>query len=99
MLLAGDPLSAADATEYGLISELCDPGAALDTAHKLARIAPNAPLAIAGIKEVLRSVQALDDAQAFARQDELVGGLLKSEDAHEGAMAFAEKRAPVWHGR
>jgi enoyl-CoA hydratase len=24
---------------------------------------------------------------------------LNSEDAHEGALAFAEKRAPVWRGR
>ena len=25
--------------------------------------------------------------------------LLDTEDAHEGALAFAEKRAPVWRGR
>jgi enoyl-CoA hydratase/carnithine racemase len=41
----------------------------------------------------------LDDAEAFARQAEDAHGLLDSEDAHEGALAFAEKRAPVWRGR
>jgi enoyl-CoA hydratase len=41
----------------------------------------------------------LDDAAAFARQDELIAGLASSEDVREGAAAFAEKRAPVWRGR
>jgi enoyl-CoA hydratase len=41
----------------------------------------------------------LNDQAAFAQQDTITSALLSSEDAHEGARAFAEKRAPVWHGR
>jgi enoyl-CoA hydratase len=74
--------------------------AALERARALAtRIAKNAPLALAAVNEVLRATQGLDDRAAFARQDQLIAPLLSSDDAHEGAVAFAEKRAPVWRGR
>ncbi len=65
----------------------------------LARIAVNAPLALAKVKQVLRETQGLNDAEAFARQSKDAHSLLDTEDAHEGALAFAEKRAPVWRGR
>jgi enoyl-CoA hydratase len=100
VLLTGEPLSAIDANQYGLISELTAPGAALAGAQDLAhRIAGNAPLALAKVKQVLRETQGLNDADAFARQSAAAHSLLDSEDAHEGALAFAEKRAPVWRGR
>jgi enoyl-CoA hydratase len=100
VLLTGEPISAADAKQYGLVSELAASGAALLRAHEIAqRIAGNAPLALARVKQVLRETQGLNDAEAFTRQDENASSLINSEDAHEGALAFAEKRAPVWRGR
>ncbi|WP_406310534.1 crotonase/enoyl-CoA hydratase family protein [Streptomyces sp. NBC_00623] len=100
VLLTGEPLTAAEGKEYGLVNELTPPGAALDVARELAgRVARNAPLALAAVKEVLRETQGLNESDAFRRQDELTSGLFSSEDAQEGARAFAEKRAPVWHGR
>ena len=100
VLLTGEPISAADAKAYGLVSELTAPGAALAGAHELAaRIAGNAPLALAKVKQVLRETQGLDDTAAFTRQAQDASSLLNTEDAHEGALAFAEKRAPVWRGR
>ncbi|MET7307792.1 crotonase/enoyl-CoA hydratase family protein [Streptomyces sp. NPDC005571] len=100
VLLTGEPLTAAEGKEYGLVNELTPPGAALDVARELAgRVARNAPLALAAVKEVLRETQGLNESDAFTHQDELTSGLFSSEDAREGARAFAEKRAPVWHGR
>jgi enoyl-CoA hydratase len=100
VLLTGEPLSAVDAKQYGLVSELTAPGAALQAAQELARrVADNAPLALAKVKQVLRDTQGLNDSDAFARQSTDAHSLLDSEDAHEGALAFAEKRAPVWRGR
>jgi enoyl-CoA hydratase len=100
VLLTGEPLPAADAHQYGLVSELVPAGKALQAAGELARsIAQNAPLALAAVKEVLRASQGLDDAAAFACQDKLIAGLPSSQDAHEGATAFAEKRLPHWQGR
>jgi len=100
VLLTGEPMSAIDANRYGLISEMTAPGGALAGAQELAqRIAVNAPLALAKVKQVVREVQGLNDTEAFARQNTEAHSLLDTEDAHEGAVAFAEKRAPVWRGR
>lgn len=98
ILLTGEPLPATTAHEYGLVSALTTPGGALAAAQDLAgRIAGNAPLALAAVKEVLRVTQGLSDADAFARQDQITSPLAASEDVREGALAFAQKRAPVWH--
>src|ERR1700754_2426924 len=100
VLLTGEPISAIDANQYGLVSELTASGAALAVAQELAqRVAVNAPLALARVKEVVRNVQGLNDTEAFALQAKDAHSLLNTEDAHEGAVAFAEKRAPVWRGR
>ncbi|WP_458316556.1 crotonase/enoyl-CoA hydratase family protein [Mycolicibacterium brisbanense] len=99
LLLTGDPVTAGEAQQYGLITELTPNGAALKAARALAaRIAGNAPLALAAVKQVVREVQGLNDSDAFARQDGIAAGLLTSADAREGALAFAEKRPPVWRG-
>jgi enoyl-CoA hydratase len=100
VLLTGEPISAVEGEQYGLVNELTAPGAALQAAQELAqRVAGNAPLALAKVKQVLRETQALNDSDAFERQAKDAHSLLDSEDAHEGALAFAEKRAPVWRGR
>jgi enoyl-CoA hydratase len=100
VLLTGEPISAVDASRYGLVSELTAPGGALAGAHELAgRITVNAPLALAKVKQIIRETQGLNDADAFRRQAQDARSLLDTEDAREGAVAFAEKRAPVWHGR
>ena len=99
VLLTGDPLAAPEAGDHGLVSMLTPPGAALDKARQLAgQIAVNAPLALAAVKEIVRTTQALDDRDAFEHQDRISSRLISSEDAQEGARAFAEKRAPVWRG-
>lgn len=100
LLLTGDPMSATDAARYGLVTELTAPGESVVAAQALAeRIAGNAPLALAAVKQVVRAVHGLPDAEAFTRQDAIAAPLLTSADVREGAQAFAEKRAPVWHGR
>jgi enoyl-CoA hydratase len=100
ILLTGEPLSATMAREFGLVNVLTASGEALPAARDLAgRIAGNAPLALAAVKEVLHVTQGLNDADAFARQDQITSRLAASEDVREGALAFAQKRAPVWHGQ
>jgi enoyl-CoA hydratase len=100
MALTGDPLLAERAHELGMVNRLAEPGQALDTALALAdEITPNAPLAIIGSKQILNESLDWPDAEFFERQQAISGPIFDSEDAREGATAFAEKRAPVWRGR
>jgi enoyl-CoA hydratase len=100
LVLTGEPIDAERGYELGLVNRLAEPGQAVATALELAaQIAANGPLALAASKRVL--VESLDwtDSEFFARQAEIIDPVMRSEDAREGATAFAEKRAPVWRGK
>jgi enoyl-CoA hydratase len=79
-----------------LVARLAEPGGAVAAARELAgTIAANGPLAIAATKRILTA----DEGDAWERQAEIADPVFASEDAREGAQAFAEKRPPVWRGR
>jgi enoyl-CoA hydratase len=100
LALTGDPISAERGYELGLVNRVTEQGAALDTALELAAtIAANGPLALAGSKRILREAQDWSQSEAFERQASIWQPIFASDDAREGATAFAEKRAPVWRGR
>jgi len=100
MALTGDPILAERGYELGLVNCLADPGAALDTALELAEvIAKNGPLALAASKRILNESGDWPDSEFFTRQAEITEPVMASEDAREGATAFAEKRPAVWKGR
>jgi enoyl-CoA hydratase len=100
LALTGDPIDAERAYQLGLVNRLTEPGEAVAGALELAEaIAVNGPLALAASKRIM--VESVDwpDSEFFARQGEIAGPVMSSQDAREGATAFAEKRAPVWKGR
>ena len=100
LALTGEFVDGARARELGLVNRATEPGAALDTALELAeQIAENAPLALKASKQIVAHAQDWDEQEAWKRQDELAGPVMTSEDALEGATAFAEKRPPEWRGR
>ena len=100
LLLTGEPIDAARAHELGLVNRLTDEGGALEGALELARtIAANGPLAVEVTRQIARSARDWSSEEGWAKQEELMAPVFTSEDAIEGATAFAEKRPPVWKGR
>jgi enoyl-CoA hydratase len=100
MALTGEPIDAERAHELGMVNRLCEPGGALAAALALAeQIAAGGPLALAATKRILRESADWPEAEFFERQAEIADPVRDSEDAREGARAFAEKRDPVWRGR
>ena len=100
LLLTGTRIAAPRAAELGLINRVVPDGSALDAALELARvIAANSPLAVAVTKQIAHAAPDWTMDVAWQRQDELSSEVFASEDAQEGARAFAEKRQPEWTGR
>jgi enoyl-CoA hydratase len=62
-------------------------------------VAANGPLALAASKEILRRSLDWTEQDGWKQQLDILAPVFGSEDAREGAAAFAEKRPPRWQGR
>lgn len=99
LALTGDFIDADRAYELGLINRITD-GEALVAAKELAAsIVANGPLAVRVSKQVIKQSRGWPMDERYTRQTQLIAPVFVSEDAREGAAAFAEKRAPNWKGR
>jgi enoyl-CoA hydratase len=100
LLLTGDPITADRAVALGLVNRVTPDGEALAVALELAAsITANGPLAVAASKQIAREAADWTWDEGWQRQAELYEPVFASQDAQEGARAFAEKRPPVWLGR
>ncbi|MDV3126567.1 crotonase/enoyl-CoA hydratase family protein [Mycobacterium sp. 21AC1] len=99
LALTGDNFTAEEAAAWGFVNKLTEPGEALDGAIELAeRITANGPLAVAVTKEIIVKSAEWSEDEMWKKQGELITPVFMSNDAKEGAIAFAEKRAPNWTG-
>jgi enoyl-CoA hydratase/carnithine racemase len=88
---------AEEAYRYNLLNRLAEPGSHLEEAENLAReVLNNPPLAVRAIVEARRSALEHLDADSYAIRPR---SLHLSEDFRESALAFVEKRKPVYRGR
>ncbi|GAA4540661.1 crotonase/enoyl-CoA hydratase family protein [Mycobacterium paraffinicum] len=103
LLLTGEPITATDAFEWGLINQVVKEGTVLEAALALAaRVTVNAPLSVQASKRIAYGVDdgvITDEEAGWQRTMREMGVLIRSEDAKEGPLAFAEKREPVWKAR
>lgn len=100
MALTGENITVARLAQLGLVNEMAEPGSAVERALELAAlIAGNAPLGVVGSKQVLREHGGWSESEAWERQAAILQPVWTSDDAQEGARAFAEKRPPQYRGR
>jgi enoyl-CoA hydratase len=100
MLFTGREVSAEEALRVGLVGQLVEPGDALGQAMEVAgAICRNGPLAVEAIKRSVRAADGLAEDEALKHELEIGSPIFVTEDAKEGAKAFAERRQPVYHRR
>ncbi|MBI4634822.1 MAG: enoyl-CoA hydratase/isomerase family protein [Candidatus Rokubacteria bacterium] len=100
MILSGEPVSAREAFEMGLVS-LVVPRADLGarTTALATRLARFSPTAVALAKEAAYTIQDMEYGKSLRYLRELITLVGLSDDATEGIAAFFAKREPEWKGR
>ena len=99
LALTGESLSAQRAHDLGMVNVLAEPGQALEAAIAFAeKITANGPLAVAATKRIIVESGSWGPDEMWKNQINILAPVFMSNDAKEGAIAFAEKRAPKWTG-
>ncbi|MBB33258.1 MAG: enoyl-CoA hydratase [Acidimicrobiaceae bacterium] len=99
MALTGQPITADQAKNYGLVSRVTEKGGTVEAAMELAEsIAENAPLAVAASKALIQAQQGITEEEFWELQKPHMRKVFTSNDAKEGPASFAEKRSPNWSG-
>ncbi|WP_233998066.1 crotonase/enoyl-CoA hydratase family protein [Erythrobacter sp. QSSC1-22B] len=99
LALTGEFIDATRAYELGLVNRVVE-GSALDAAKELAaKINENGPLAVRVSKQIVDQSRGWSLEERWDEQAKLLPKVFMSEDAREGAAAFAEKRKPNWKGK
>jgi len=98
--LTGELVDAERAYQLGLVNRVLPAESVLDAALDYARrISENGPLAVLATKKLMRTAYLYGVEASREAQAEWQPKVFGSQDAREGALAFAEKRVPNWSGR
>jgi len=100
LILTGEPFTAQEAYEWGIVNKLCDDDKLLDEALATAgRIAANAPIAVQQAKKSINMATQVDLRTGYAFEIEAYQKMVPTEDRLEGVRAFNEQRPPQFQGR
>lgn len=100
MLLTGEPISATQAVEWGLINEAVPADRLDETVAALAdKILRFSSHTIATGKRAYYAQTGLPEGEAYSVVAPVMAGNAAAPDAQEGMSAFLEKRPPVWSDR
>lgn len=99
IVLGAEVFDAARASQMGLLSLLVEPQALDAEVQKLAEtLLSRAPLAVCESKRLLNRPLESELERAFQNELEAIMRCFGTADAHEAAVAFREKRRPVFRG-
>jgi enoyl-CoA hydratase/carnithine racemase len=98
MCLTGEPLTATQALEHGLVNHVRED---LDAgvAWLLSRLLDKSPAAIRRGLYTMKTIEAMAFEESMAFTESQIGLFALTEDAAEGQLAFRDKRKPAWTGR
>ncbi len=100
LLLSGEPVDAGEALRMGLVTRVVPSAELLDTAVEMGEtIVANAPLAVRATRKLAHLGMEMPRDYARRMGAMLIESVWSSEDAVEGARAFAERRPPDWQMR
>jgi len=100
MYITGEPWSAEQALEYGIVNYVTEPDALDAKVDELTgQIAARSPSAVRLGKYSYHAMQDMTIDQQFRFAETMLPSIAMTEDAKEGFSAFIEKRAPQWTGK
>ena len=100
MVLGGEPITAQQALQMGMVNRLVSPDDVLTTAIDVAlRVGEGAPIALLKAKEAILRSNGRPLDEAFAIEEECARFVVRTEDAREGPLAFMQKRPPNFQGK
>lgn len=100
IILTGQPFTAQQGYDWGLVNKVCEPETLLEeTLETAQRIAANAPLSIMRAKRSISIASQVDRNTGYQFELEAYNRLIGTEDRTEGVLAFNEKRKPKFKGK
>jgi enoyl-CoA hydratase/carnithine racemase len=97
--MTGRPFNAQQASDWGLVNQVCEPSDVLAKAlETAATIADNAPMSVHQVKKSIRYGGQMELRTAYRFEVEAYNHLIDTEDRIEGVKAFNEKRKPIFKG-
>ncbi|MBD3107962.1 enoyl-CoA hydratase [Bacillus sp. AGMB 02131] len=98
LMFVGDPITAQQALELGLVNQVVPSGEGLAAAQALAgKIAQYSADALSFIKQAVNKGAEKDLETGLALERELFADVFETDNVKEGVRAFLEKRSPVFN--
>ena len=101
MCMTGEPITSAQALQYGLVNYVSDEGSDVDTQLQwlLVRMLDKSPAAIRRGMYTMKKIEAMAFEESMSFTESQIALFTLTEDAKEGQKAFQEKRKPQWVGQ